>query len=118
MGVTASSQSDATLSLMRVAILSQARRSSSPKESGLPDAVTNDHGLGAEVKMQGQSLKRDGLSPIPTDHRDGLGTALRPPFFFAKESAVHYGTRRNWDGKRIFPRMWSACAVHCMVSVE
>jgi len=32
------------------------------------------------VKKLGHSLKRDGLSPIPTAHRDGLGTAPRPPF--------------------------------------
>jgi hypothetical protein len=29
--------------------------------------------------MLGHSRKRDGLSPIPTVHRDGLGNAPRPP---------------------------------------
>lgn len=31
--------------------------------------------------MLGHSLQRDGLSPIPTDHRDGLGSAPRPPLY-------------------------------------
>ena len=31
--------------------------------------------------MLGHSHERDGLSPIPTVHRDGLGSAPGPPFF-------------------------------------
>lgn len=38
--------------------------------------------------MPGHSLERDGLSPIPTVHRDGLGNALRPPLFRAAMQPV------------------------------
>lgn len=49
--------------------------------------------------MHGHSLQRDGLSPIPTDHRDGLGNAPRPPLRLGPEllkagmgtTAVHSG---------------------------
>jgi hypothetical protein len=49
--------------------------------------------------MLGHSLERDGLSPIPTVHRDGLGIAPRPPFCLGLKlqqagmgsSAVHSG---------------------------
>ncbi len=43
--------------------------------------------MGTEVKMLGHSLERDGLSPIPTVHRDGLGSAPRPPLFWARIAA-------------------------------
>ena len=43
--------------------------------------------------MPGHSQKRDGLSPIPTDHRDGLGNALRPPLRLG--AIAGWGTSRT-----------------------
>jgi hypothetical protein len=40
------------------------RRSLSPKESGLPGVATKRSRQGAEVKMPGHSLKRDGLTAV------------------------------------------------------
>jgi hypothetical protein len=38
--------------------------------------------------MLGHSRQRDGLSPIFTVHRDGLGIAPRPPLFLQTRSVV------------------------------
>ena len=45
------------------------------------------------MKKLGHSQERDGLSPIPTDHRDGLGSAPRPPLCLGAEMDVGNRTR-------------------------
>jgi len=45
------------------------------------------------VEKPGHSQKRDGLSPIPTDHRDGLGNAPRPPLCL--EEVWRSGSKRR-----------------------
>ena len=82
------------------------------------------------MKKLGHSLERDGLSPIPTAHRDGLGTAPRPPFFLGEKTAggskaryegaatVRYGVVSNRDG--IFRRSAESelSLEQCVVSVD
>ena len=45
--------------------------------------------------MLGHSHERDGLSPIPTVHRDGLGNAPRPPVCLGLELELHHCSGLN-----------------------
>ena len=58
---------------------SMQRRNQSPKKPGLRVSLQSHYGMDTEEKMLGHSRKRDGLSPISTVHRDGLGIAPGPP---------------------------------------
>jgi crossover junction endodeoxyribonuclease RuvC len=52
--------------------------------------------------MPGHSLERDGLSPIPTVHRDGLGSALRPPYFWGYGVAAEASGCDTLRSMRVF----------------